>query len=88
MKTAFYTRMEMDDGNEPTGAELKQIVSVAHSLGYELVPFEGWTDVDLGMPGNPGPRKQDAKRNGEALREICDACEVTLHPHFVSIFQV
>ena len=76
--SVLYTRMENEDGQEPTAVEFKRIVSVAHALGYELVPFEGWSDSDFGSP-----RRRQARENGQAIREIVNA----LPPYFVSIFQ-
>lgn len=65
MKTAFYTKIDLYDGL--TEAD---VIKRAHVLGYELMKFAGYSDADLGMPGNHGPRWADAQRNKTALKTI------------------
>lgn len=71
MKTVLYTRIRPAHGQTEA-----QVISRAHVLGYELMPFNGWDDADLGYAGNRGPRWAEAKLNGEKLRAIQDACVV------------
>ena len=52
------------------------VIRRAHALGYELMPFNGWTDSDLGFAGNRGPRLALCRANGTRIAEIQDACEV------------
>ena len=74
MKTILYS------ANRPAeGQTITDVIRRARALGYTLMRFEGWTDADLGPSGMPGPHRADADRNRMALREIQDACMVTVH---------
>jgi hypothetical protein len=74
MKTALYTLIE-----PPTQKTVEWVIIEAQRrCGITLVPFNGWTDSDLGMPGNPGIRMADHRANAVLLREIEDA---TVQPH-------
>ena len=65
---ATYFTDIIDNRVTPSIAE---ILRRARSLGYPLVQFDGWSDSDLGMPGNRGPRYDEALANGQRLRAIC-----------------
>lgn len=71
METVLYCTIRPAIGQ--TAAE---VIRRAHALGYEMVPFNGWDNADLGFAGNRGPRWTEAKLNGEKLRCIQDACMV------------
>ena len=47
----------------------------AHALGYELMPFAGFSDSDIGYPGNPGPLFAVARANLVRCIEIQNACQ-------------
>lgn len=49
------------------------VIRGAHALGYELVPFNGWSNADLGPSGQPGPRRAEANLNARRIAEIVDA---------------
>jgi hypothetical protein len=68
MKPVFYTTIDLYDGISEV-----DVIKRAHILGYELVPFDGFTDLDLGMPGNRGPRWSIARKNLAAIIEITDS---------------
>ncbi len=68
MKLVFYTRIELYPGLTEV-----QVIKRAHVLGYELIPFEGWTDAELGMPGNHGPRWAEARANRKAITQIANS---------------
>ena len=63
----FYTKIN------PDAVTVTEVFHVAHTLGYELVKFDGWTDADLGPSGQPGPRRTEANENGRRIAEIVDA---------------
>lgn len=65
METAFYTRMSLY-----SGVEEHHVIKRAHTLGYELVKFAGWSDTDIGPSGMPGPRRGDATANRKKLSII------------------
>lgn len=71
MTTVFYTAIR-----PAIGQREDEVIRRAHVLGYELVPFAGWDDADLGYAGNRGPRWAEAQINGARLREIQDLCVV------------
>jgi hypothetical protein len=71
MKPVLYTHIR-----PAIGQPVLDVIRRAHSLGYELILFAGWTDADLGPSGMPGPRRDDAKANGDSIRAIQDACEI------------
>ena len=58
LSPVLYTCLRLADGQS-----MPQLLRVIHTLGYELVRFCGWTDADLGMPGNRGPRWVEAQTN-------------------------
>lgn len=71
MKTVvFYKKIQLYDG-----ITMLDVLRRSHALGFELVPFNGYSDDDLGVPGNRGPRWNDARRNMDAIKEIV-ACLV------------
>ena len=69
--TVFYSHIRPAHGQTET-----HVIRQAHLLGYELMPFNGWDDADLGASGNHGPRWAEACENGKKLRAIQDACVV------------
>jgi hypothetical protein len=71
MKPVFYTHIR-----PAIGQTVVDVIRRAHTLGYEMMTFAGWTDADLGPSGMPGPRRAEAKANGELIRAIQDACEL------------
>ena len=88
MTTVFYSHIR-----PALGQTVVEIIRRAHTLGYELMPFRGWDDTDLGYPGNPGPHRAAAKLNLKHCIEIQDACathtpEGTDYPHIVHTFPV
>lgn len=72
MQTAFYTKIRTATGQPET-----DIIRTAHTLGYELMQFAGWTNADLGTASKRGPHYEQAKRNHKILMEITDACTIT-----------
>ena len=50
----------------------------AHALGYELMPFAGFSDSDIGFAGNRGPRFEQSRENLRRVIEIQDACRVVI----------
>ena len=83
MRVALYTKIRPAEGQSEV-----EIIRKAHVLGYELVPFEGYTDSDIGYAGNKGPKYDESKKNLAALKEIQDACVVRIDgledwPHIV-----
>jgi len=87
MKAALYSAIRPAIGQ--TEAD---VIKKAYILGYELVRFNGWDNDDLGSSGNHGSRWQEAKINGEILREIQSACEITYadgsydQPHIIQTY--
>lgn len=71
METVLYANIRAAHGQTEA-----QIIRWAHVLGYELVPFNGWDETDIGYAGHRGPRWEEAKTNGKKLRLIQDACVV------------
>jgi hypothetical protein len=58
------------------GQTLVEIIRRAHALGYELMPFNGWDDADIGYPGNRGPHYVASRENLKCCIEIQDASMV------------
>lgn len=58
MEPIFYTNIEFapaDSVLHAPGAasgSLAAVIRQAHRLGYELVPFAGWTGAHIGIQGN------------------------------------
>jgi hypothetical protein len=70
------------------GQTVPDVVRRARDMGYTMMIFNGWTDDDIGPSGAPGPRRAEVKFNGTILREIQDACEVSINgssdfPHII-----
>lgn len=65
MKPVFYTTMNLDHGTT-----LADICRTAHTLGYEMVPFAGYSNSDLGYSSNRGPRWNEARANQALINEI------------------
>ena len=58
------------------GQTVADVIRRAHVLGYELMPFSGWDNADIGYAGNRGPHFVAARANGQRCGEIQDACIV------------
>ena len=82
MKPVFYTEMKLDHG-----ATVADICRMAHVLGYEMVPFNGYTDQDLGYAGNRGPKWNESRVNMAAINEVLDAHAIGHYGCYCSIFQ-
>jgi hypothetical protein len=67
MKPIFYTEIQLEAGTE------KELVKLAHTLGYELVKFNGYSAEELGWAGFKGIKREEAKQNLEATEEVLDA---------------
>lgn len=52
------------------------VIRMAHVLGYEMVPFTGFTDIDIGPSGMHGPKYNEASVNRRRIKQIQDACEI------------
>jgi len=68
MRPVYYTKIDLYDGI----TEL-DVMRRAHALGFEMIPFNGWDDNDLGTSGNHGPCWHAARLNHERRMEIIDS---------------
>lgn len=74
MQTIFYTTIETapaDATLHAAGAasdSLASIIRHAHVRGYELVPFEGWTDVHAGTG--------QIQANVEKINDLMETLEI------------
>ncbi|MEN6624346.1 MAG: hypothetical protein ABFD50_22715 [Smithella sp.] len=73
MITVFYTTIR-----PAKGQSVDQVVKIAHELGYKLVPFDGYTDNDVGYDCHPGIKHDEANENMKRCIEIQDAAVVHL----------
>ncbi|HBG07681.1 MAG: hypothetical protein A2075_09155 [Geobacteraceae bacterium GWC2_58_44] len=71
LKPVFYTQIR-----PAIGQTEGEVIRAAHALGYDLVAFEGYSDTDLGMPGNRGAKWAESQKNLCAANEIQNACVV------------
>jgi hypothetical protein len=86
LQPVLYVRVRLAEGQS-----LVDVFRKAQVLGYELVPFEGWTDEDLGASGNHGPMWERARENARAIQLIQEACEIIFddgtfdRPHIITV---
>ena len=71
MTPVFYTRIRPAHGQTTV-----EVIRRAHALGYELVPFNGWTNAEIGASGNHGSAWTASRENLKRCGEIQDACIV------------
>jgi hypothetical protein len=69
IKAILYTTIRPAEGQAETDIHRK-----AQAMGYTLIPFEGFSDADLGAPGNRGPRWKMASENRIRINDLTDAC--------------
>lgn len=86
LDVVFYTHIDLnhdeDGGENITEA---QVIRRAHTLGYELMRFPGWTDAELASPRfSPQSRLTEVRANQAKIHEITNA----FPDYTVSIFQV
>ncbi len=64
----FYTKIRPAEGQRED-----EVIKIAHNLGYELMPFNGYTDADIGYAGNRGPKYAESRENLTRCIEIQNA---------------
>ena len=69
----FYTKIRAAYGQTEI-----DVIRRAHVLGYELIPFSGYTNSDIGYAGNPGPLHAQSRENLRRAIAIQDACRVVI----------
>lgn len=86
LQQVFYTDIRPAEGQTED-----QVKEIAKRLGYVLIPFEGYTNVDLGMPGNHGPKWEESRENFKRIMKIQDEAMITFpdgtvdHPHIIAV---
>ncbi|NTW07696.1 MAG: hypothetical protein HGA29_07620 [Syntrophaceae bacterium] len=73
MITVFYTTIRPAEGQR-----IDDVIKIAHDLGYKLVPFEGYTESDIGYACHPGIKYHESNENMKRCIEIQDAAVVHL----------
>ena len=71
LEPVFYREIRPADGQR-----IDEVIRIAHNLGYEMIPFNGWDNQDIGAPGNRGPHYDEVVINRKRCGEIQDAAIV------------